>query len=167
LTVSLTPSRNAPLADIVMTPRALAIDIIDHFRPSGSLLDPCAGDGAFYDNYPDGCASAYCEIAEGLDFFNYSDHVDWIVTNPPWSKMRSFLNHAYVCADNIVYLSTMTHFVTKARLREMRTAGFGIVEFYCIETPKVDWPQSGFQLCAAHIQRGHVGPVLINGRVGE
>jgi hypothetical protein len=45
------PPKNTPEKDIVMTPEWLAIEIIDHFSPSGIILDPCRGEGAFYDNF--------------------------------------------------------------------------------------------------------------------
>ena len=45
------PPKNAPEKDIVMTPVYLAKNIIEHFEPTGLILDPCRGEGAFYDNY--------------------------------------------------------------------------------------------------------------------
>ena len=42
-------------------------------------------------------------------------------------------------ADNIVYLTTINHYTTKRRIREMRNAGFGVKEFYCVDTPKKPW----------------------------
>ena len=51
----LVPTKNAPDKDIVMTPVETAIDIIQHFSPKGKILDPCRGQGAFYDNYPSDC----------------------------------------------------------------------------------------------------------------
>ena len=62
-------------------------------------------------------------------------------------------------ADNIVYLTSINHYTTKARLRDMRQAGFGIKEFYCFDTPKC-FPQSGFQLAAVHTQINWNGPAL-------
>ena len=35
-----------------MTPDYLAKEIIEHFNPSGKILDPSRGEGAFYDNFP-------------------------------------------------------------------------------------------------------------------
>ena len=35
-----------------MTPEYLAKEIIEHFNPSGIILDPSRGTGAFYDNFP-------------------------------------------------------------------------------------------------------------------
>ena len=42
----------------------------------------------------------------------------------------------------------------------MRNAGFGVKEFYCVDTPKKPWPQLGFQLAAVHTQRGYTGGTI-------
>ena len=160
----LTPGKNLPAADVVYTPRTLAKDIIDNFNPSGVILDPCKGDGAFYDQLPE--PKYWAELQEGVDFLKWTKKVDWIISNPPWSKMRVFLNHSYMIADNVVFLSTMTHFCTKARLRDAQKYGFGLKEFYQVATPKQNWPQSGFQLGAMHLQRGYSGPLHLTGVSG-
>ena len=106
------PPKNTPEKDIVMTPEYLAKEIIEHFNPTGRILDPCRGEGAFYDNYP-GDDNDWCELGEGKDFLQYQKKVDWIITNPPWSKMQKFLAHGMQIADNIVYLTTINHYTTK------------------------------------------------------
>lgn len=159
--MQLNPNRNRPEQDIVYTPEDLAIDIIQHYQPLGIILDPCMGDGAFFNNYPSDCQTDWCEISRGRDFFDYSDKCDWIITNPPWSMMRRFLTHAMTIADNIVYLTSINHYTTKARLRDMRQANFGIKEIYCIDTPK-EFPQSGFQLAAVHTQSEWNGPTQLS-----
>ena len=45
------PPKNTPEKDIVMTPEYLAKEIINHFNPTGKILDPSRGEGVFYDNY--------------------------------------------------------------------------------------------------------------------
>ena len=149
--MQLNPNKNSPDKDVVYTPIALAKDIISHYSPTGLILDPCRGDGAFF-NQLTNCD--WCEISEGVDFFQYNKHVDWIITNPPWSKMREFLAHGMTIADNIVYLTSINHYTTKRRIKDMISAGFGIKEFFCVDTPKC-FPQSGFQLAAVHTQRGY------------
>tara|TARA_R100001463_G_scaffold98713_1_gene153173 strand:+ start:339 stop:833 length:495 start_codon:yes stop_codon:yes gene_type:complete len=156
--MQLNPNKNTPDKDIVFTPPELALDIITHYNPTGLLLDPSKGDGAFYNYFPEG--SDWCEISEGRDFFEYDRKCDWIITNPPWSLMRRFLQHAMTLADNIVYLTSINHYTTKARLRDMRAADFGIKEFYCFDTPKC-FPQSGFQLAAVHTQRDYDGDIAL------
>ena len=153
----LNPPKNKPEQDIVYTPVSLAIDIIEHYQPEGIILDPSKGDGAFFNNFPEDVNNDWCEISLGRDFFDYEDQCDWIITNPPWSMMRKFLIHGMELADNIVYLTSVNHYTTKARLRDMHEQGFGIREFYCFDTPK-EFPQSGFQLAAVHTQRGWTGP---------
>lgn len=58
--------------------------------------------------------------------------------------------------DNIVWLAPIVNMTTKARLRDLDEFGFGIAELLLIETPK-SWPQSGFQLAAVHLRKGHRG----------
>ena len=68
--------------------------------------------------------------------------------------MQQFL-YGMEIADNIVYLTTINHYTTKRRIREMKEHHFGIKEIYCVDTPKKPWPQLGFQLAAVHTQRGY------------
>jgi hypothetical protein len=153
--MQLNPNKNTPDKDIVYTPRELAREIIEHYNPTGVILDPCKGDGAFSDQIKD---CLWCELELGSDFLDWTTPVDWIISNPPWSKMREFLSHGMEVADNIVYLTSINHYTTKRRIKDMRDAGFAIKEFYCIPTPKV-FPQSGFQLAAVHTQRGYTGGI--------
>ena len=143
--------------DVVMTPRPLARKIVEHFSPSGSILEPCKGDGAFTDALMGYGGVFSCEITEGLDFFDFDSRVDWIVTNPPWSKFRQFLIHSMSLADDIVFLVTINHFFTKARMRDIYEADFRFVEVLLVDTPPSPWPQSGFQLGAVHIKRNWRG----------
>ena len=146
--------------DVVYTPRPLAKRIIDHFPLKGRLLDPCKGDGAFYDQFPEGCQREWCEISQGKDFFEFKEHVDWIVSNPPYSLFREFLRHSMRIADNIVYLITVNHCWTKARIRDLREHGFGIREIYCVATPD-NFPPSGFQYGAVHFQRNYANGIAM------
>ena len=164
----LSPSHNAPAHDLVATPQSLANLIVSYFNPSGRLLDPSAGDVTkpfFTAMLQPGIAAEYvdwCEIGVGLDFFDYPARVDWIITNPPWSKFRRFLLKGYEVADHVVYLGTLTHFVTRARLEDARRAGFGLVTALLVHQPPPPWPSSGFQLAAVHLSRGWTGPLTID-----
>jgi len=154
------PAPNTPDKDIVMTPEWLAKDILDHYKPYGKFLDPCRGEGAFYEQY--GGDKDYCELAEGKDFLEYLGKSDWIVTNPPWSKMRQFICKGMEVSDNVVYLTTINHYTTKRRLRDIREQGFSIKEIFCVPTPTNPWPQLGFQLAAVHIQKGYKGDIRMS-----
>lgn len=149
------PNRDYNSNDVVMTPPHLAKRIVEHFKPSGHMLDPCRGSGSFYKFMP---GADWCEITEGRDFFSWDEPVDWIVTNPPWSLARMFLQHAMIVSDEIVFLITVNHCWTKARVRDVKEAGFGIKEICLVEFPP-EFPQSGFQLGAIHFSRGWSGDI--------
>lgn len=158
------PKKNRPLApsggnDKIYTPTDLSKVIIDHFMPSGRILDPCRGDGSF-SNLMTGCD--WCEIDDGVDFFKTFGKWDWIVTNPPWSQFRNFLKHGMEVADNIVFLSLINAWFMKARQNDMREAGFGIVEILTLPVPPSPWPQTGFSLGATWARRGWTGGISVS-----
>lgn len=163
------PNSNYKSDDVVMTPQPLADAIVNHFRPTGDILEPCKGTGAFLNAFRayshETCRLSdidWCEITEGRDFNQHPpDEVDWIITNPPWSQIRSFLQRSMQISDNVVFLMTINHAWTKARIRDVREAGFGIKEIATCDTPK-SFPSSGFQLGAVHWQRGWDGPITFS-----
>jgi len=88
--------------DIVYTPREFSKKIIDYFKPTGLCLDPCKGDGAFYDYLPE--PKDWCEIRAGKDFYKYDKKVDWIISNPPFSEYDNFLKKSFEISDNVCYI---------------------------------------------------------------
>jgi hypothetical protein len=77
--------------DVWMTPPPIAADIVNHFKPTGRILDPCRGDGAFWNVMP---GAEWCEAREGRNFYDWNEPVDWIVSNPPYSIYDDFMTHA-------------------------------------------------------------------------
>src|ERR1043166_3962728 len=141
----LQPNRDYISDDVVQTPPALARRLVEHFQPRGHILEPCAGEGNFLrairaylrattrqritrsasqlavavrgsSRVTRHSSLSWCEIKAGRDFFAWTEKVDWIVTNPPWSQIRAFLRHGMKVADNIVFLLTINHVWTKARI---------------------------------------------------
>ncbi len=145
------PNRNYKSNDEVMTPDYLAKRVVEYFRPRGKILEPCSGDGAFLKYFPN---AEWCEINKGKDFFDFNEKVRWIITNPPWSKIRDFLKHSMEISENVVFLMTINHLWTKARLRDIKEAGFGVRKIIMFDTPK-EFPQSGFQLGAIQLKKGY------------
>jgi len=142
--------------DRVMTPISLAKKLVEHFKPNGIILEPCKGTGVFLAVLPEN--TLWCEIEEGKDFFDFNDKVDWIITNPPYSLMRKFMQHSMKVSDNIVFLTTINHLWLKARLRDVKEANFGIKEIVIFETPK-SFPPSGFQIGAFYLKRNYLGDI--------
>ncbi|MCE9518108.1 MAG: hypothetical protein K8R87_00840 [Verrucomicrobia bacterium] len=149
------PNRDYISNDDVPTPLHLAERIVRHFKPTGKILEPCCGQGNFLRFLP---VASSCEIKRGENFFDWQEQVDWIITNPPWSQIRAFLKHSIKLADNIVFLMTVNHVWTKARIRDIYESKFAIKEICLVEMPE-SFPQSGFQLGAIHIARDWHGPI--------
>jgi hypothetical protein len=82
--------------DVVYTPDWVARDMVDFFKPSGRILEPCKGDGVFLKYLPP--HTEWCEIQEGRDFFKWSEPVDWIVGNPPYAGFGEFIKHSMTIA---------------------------------------------------------------------
>ena len=157
---SLIPT-NTKREDCVMTPQELADTLVRHFKPTGIILEPCKGTGNFIkaiEGYGQNVSILWCEITEGRDFFDFKDKVDWIITNPPYSKMRKFIQHSMEVADNIVFLTTINHLWLKARIRDIKNANFGIKEIIIFDTPK-NFPQSGFQIGAVYLKKDYTGDI--------
>lgn len=158
--------------DRVYTPPELARRIVEHFQPKGFLCDPCYGKRAFlealFDYSANGYVSAY-ELDFGEDFLlsNNEESFDWIITNPPWSQLRAFLNKSMEVSSNIVFLCLVNAFFMKARQADMKAAGFGMKEIVFVPTPPKPWPQTGFSLGVIHIQRGYKGPCLMTDKTEE
>jgi hypothetical protein len=141
--------------DVVYTPRWVAADMVNHFQPTGRILDPCRGLGAFTDHLsPD---TAWCEITDGRDFFHWHESVDWAIGNPPYSMTRPWFRHSYGIAANLVYLVPLRNvfsgygFLCEIHgyggIREIRTYGTG---------GRLGFPM-GNAVGALHVQRGYRG----------
>ena len=167
ITRSAIPRKNSPAADKVMTPDYLAQEIVNHFRPQGSALDPCAGKGVFVEAMKKYSSEAEVslqvfsmEIDEGRDFLhNYRPvySLNFIISNPPYSILRPFLQNSYKVADNIVYLVQQPRPFFKALMEDAEAAGFGLKECYRVKVPsewRKDMSPFGGGYCAAHWQRG-------------
>lgn len=157
--MKLQPNRNYKSNDDIQTPKELAKQLVEHFKPTGRILEPCKGDGNFLKHLPKD--SLWCEIKEGKDFMDFNKQVDWIITNPPWSLIRPFLQQSMKVADNVCFLITINHLWTKARLRDIKEAGFGIKEIFIFDTP-ISFPPLGFQVGMIHLQKGYTGNIIFN-----
>ncbi len=154
--------------DKIMTREDVAINIIKYFKPSGFILDPAMGDGAFYNNFfePDGIDSNcewkdWCEIDEGRDFFNYNKNTDWIITNPPYSIYDKFLLKAFEVADNVVFLVPLAKAFKSQKIdREIEKYG-GLKEIVMLGGGgKIGFP-FGFPCGCLYYKRGYKGNVKI------
>jgi hypothetical protein len=146
--------------DKVYTPDWVARDMVEHFKPCGSVLEPCKGQGVFMDFLPEG--SAWCEIDEGRDFFLWTTRVDWVVSNPPYSMTRKWFKHSYAVANNLLYLVPLRNvFSGFGFVREIYNFG-GIVEIRLYGTGGTIGFPMGNAVGAFHIQAGYEGPTTFS-----
>ncbi len=146
--------------DVVYTPDWAALDMVEHFKPTGRILDPCRGRGAFTDHLPTG--TEWCEVTDGRDFFDWHERVDWVLGNPPYSMTRKWFRHSYAIADHLLYLVPLRNvFSGYGFIREIADFG-GIVEMRVYGTGnRLGFPM-GNAIGALHVERKHVGPTRIS-----
>ena len=150
-------------SDIVYTPEYIAINIINWLNPNGICLDPCKGNGAFFNNLPSG--AEYCEIIEGKDFFDYNKKVNWIIGNPPYSIFETFLQKSFLLSDNVAFL-VPTNKIFQRQIIMDRINNYGGIKGVLIygSGQLLDFP-FGFSVGLFHFKKDYKGETkLIMGR---
>ena len=145
--------------DKYYTEPKIAKKIIEHFKPQGKILDSCCGKGAFLNNLPKG--TLWCEIDKGVDFFDFKEKVDYIITNPPYSIYDKFLDHSFKVSDNIIFLIPLSKmFSSVGRIKKIYDYG-GIKEILLLGSGQVCGFPFGFPCGAVHYKRGYKGDIKI------
>ena len=149
-------------SDVYLTPRCFANRIIDHFNPSGRVLEPCAGPGLKGGYIQNDIFTDWCEITEGKDFLEWNEQVDWIITNPPYSILGLIIEHALTVSQNIVIAPVMAHqqFGDGKLQKMLRAEGWGFKECVWHDRPPAPFPKLGWQFCALHLEKGHESPMI-------
>ena len=119
-------------------PLAQALIPLVPIEPSDVLYEAFRGQGAFYNNFPEGNPKDWSEITEGRDYKDYTGEYDWVITNPPfrletgtgrvnsiWLLLDYFSQRArkgiaFLCNDNLP--STLT----PLRIKTLEDRGFFI-----------------------------------------
>ena len=140
--------------DVVFTPDWLAEKICSMFLIGGKVLEPCKGEGAFMKYLPEN--TDWCEIAEGKNYYDYNDKVDWLVTNPPYSDFDRFLDHSFELADNIVLLVPIAKIMKSMGTLKKVFAYGGIVSCHFLGGGQAGFP-FGFPVGVYHFKRGYKG----------
>ena len=142
-------------SDIVYTPVTLVKVIIEWLKPTGLCLDPCMGDGAFYNHLPLG--SEWCEIEKGRDFFDYKKPVDWIIGNPPYSIFEQWLDHSFELAHDIAYiLPTNKVFQRQVIMQKINSWG-GLKGIMIFGAGNAFGFPFGFSVGTFHFSKGYKG----------
>ena len=144
--------------DVVMTPIKTALDIINHFNPKGSILEPCKGTGMFYDNFKNE-EKYWCEISEGKDFFDWNKKVDWIITNPPFSIYDLFFKKSLEIADNVVFFCPLNKAFKSMGVDKMIQEYGGLKEVIHMGGGGRHGFPFGFPVGCLYYQRNYEGPI--------
>ena len=145
--------------DIVYTPRSISSAIVKHFAPAGICLDPCRGDGAFYDYLPNG--ALWCEVQNGVDFYDFIGKVDWIISNPPFSDYDNFLEKAFSVSSNVVYLIPLYKTFKSKKQQDMVDKYGGLAEVLVIGSGSKCGFNMGFLCGCVHYKKGYKGNTKI------
>ena len=148
--------------DVVQTPTRSAQLIVDHFNPKGSVLDPCAGAGAFFNAFPSSCDRFKCEVMEGSDFFDWEKPVDWIITNPPYSIYDLFLYHAFEVANNVVFFAPIAKGFKSNKVYNMVKEYGGLCELVYMGGGNKHGFRVGFPVGCLHYKKNYVGDCLMS-----
>lgn len=146
-------------ADIVHTPVYVSKQIIKCLNPEGKCLDPCKGDGAFYNYLPIG--AEFCEIKEGKNFFDYNNKVDWVIGNPPYSIFEDFLKKSFEIAGNISYLVPTNKIFQRQIIMDMINNFGGIKSIIIYGSGQLIGFPFGFSVGNFHFQKGYKGDTKI------
>lgn len=145
--------------DVVYTPDWVARDMVEFFRPDGTILDPSSGDGVFLKYLP---SSEWCEIEKGRDFFSWNTPVDWLFGNPPYSQFSEWLDHSMSIAKNICYLVPCNKAFNSYSMIE-RVSEWGGMRHMRVYGPgsRLKFP-IGYAIGAIHYQRDYSGAMGIS-----
>jgi hypothetical protein len=122
--------------DRFYTPESLVKIHLEKFKdiPDGSVIfEPFYGEGAYYNEmckmFPN-CSIKYTEIDKGLDFFEYNEKTDYIISNPPYSIIDKVLQHSVSLKPKIISYLIGFHNLTARRVEYMNNNGYYITDFH-------------------------------------
>lgn len=142
-------------ADIVYTQQNVVADMLQWLKPKGLILDPCMGDGAFYNMFEG--EKDWCELRSGKDFFDYDKKVDWIIGNPPYSIFEDWLIHSFELADDIAYILPTNKVFQRKIIMDMINAYGGIKGMRVYGSGQNIGFPFGFSTGAFHFSRNYGG----------
>jgi len=138
--------------ELMFTPEDTARKIMDWVIPQipqgDSVLEPFKGNGVFYDKIPSSNTKFYCEIDDGVDFFDYDKKHDWAISNPPFrvnhngEVLNAFIpiinRTMELCNKGFFYLINhkLWSSLTVKRLREWSENGWVVSAIKIIEIKK-------------------------------
>ena len=129
--------KSTDINDKFYTPLPLAIKLIEmtNIQPLDIVLDPSKGLGVFYDNLPE-CSKDWCEIEENIDFYKYTNNVDVIIGNPPFSQWTKWIKKTIeLNPKKIAYVIGCLN-LTKSRIKLLQSHNYFLTKFTIVSVNK-------------------------------
>jgi hypothetical protein len=125
---------------IVMTKDSMAKDLIDmvDFIDGETVIEPCRGNGAFYNNLPDNVNKIWCEINEDRDYLTFDGEADVCLSNPPFVPRKLFWEFTIKAMETTkrkIYWLISMHSInvfTPVRMEIMEDKGWFIQHFHIV-----------------------------------
>lgn len=116
-----------PINDEFYTPLDLAKICILYIPVSkgDTWLESAYGTGNFYNNFPDEINKEYSN-----DFFKVIKRYDWIITNPPYSKLDNWFLHTCRLSIKGFGLLININNLTVSRIKLCNDYGFGMTRMF-------------------------------------
>jgi len=115
------------------------LDMFKNIPNNSKILEPFAGKKVYYNEMLklfNNCIIEYTEIDEGLDFFNYNNKVDYIISNPPYSLINKVLEHSVLLKPKVIsYLLGFCN-ITPKRIEYMNNNGYFISGYFLTKVYK-------------------------------
>ena len=121
--------------DTFYTPDEVAKKHISLVSCKGLWLDPFRGKGAYYNNFKE--EKDWCEITDGVDFFDYAGKPDVIISNPPYSMIDKIIKKSIELQPTIISYLLLHGSMTTRRMEIFNSAGYGLTSIYM--TKVYDW----------------------------
>ena len=121
--------------DCKQTPTDLAQKLVNMvpFKPNDVLYEPFKGDGNFYNLFPTENVKFWSEIKEDKDFFNFEQNVDWVISNPPWSKITRILDKLVKICNTGFALLIHSLTISPNRIKFIEDNGFVITKYHMVK----------------------------------
>lgn len=129
--------KSIDINDKFYTPLPIAIKLIEmsNIQPEDFVLDPSKGLGVFYDNLPE-CNKNWCEIEEDIDFYKYTNKVDVIIGNPPFSQWTKWIKKTIeLNPKKISYVMGCLN-LTKSRIQLLESHNYFITKLAIVKVKK-------------------------------
>jgi hypothetical protein len=127
--------------DVYITPESLVRLHLSIFNGMSNIvaLDPFRGSGAYFNLFPEYFPESvyqWCEIEEGVDFFDYVGNPTIIVSNPPYSMIERILERCYELRPRFISFLLQAHNATPHRIQKANDNGYYVWDYTICRTDR-------------------------------